>query len=114
MKLERLANFRMANLRFVPLLDDSLRSFQIHYGNAEPKRPEPFLFHVRAESAPGVRRFKKDEGPNSALDLAALFTQVFHVALLSRGETQAFGLADGIGDVRDGNSTDRRFRAVLA
>jgi hypothetical protein len=29
MKLERLENFRVANLRFVPLLDDSLGSFQI-------------------------------------------------------------------------------------
>lgn len=61
------------------------------------------MLYVRAESAPGVRRFEKNEGPNSALDLAALFTQVFHVALLSRGEAQAFALADGISNVRDGN-----------
>lgn len=79
------------------------RQFSNPLGNAEPKRPEPFLLYVRAESAPGVRRFEKNEGPNSALDLAALFTQVFHVALLSRGEAQAFALADGISNVRDGN-----------
>ena len=79
------------------------RQFSNPLGNAEPKRPEPFLLYVRAESAPGVRRFEKNEGPNSALDLAALFTQVFHVAILSRGEAQAFALADGISNVWDGN-----------
>jgi hypothetical protein len=60
MKLERPANFRGGELAVRSLLDDSLGSFQIRYGNAEPKRPEPFLFYVRAESAPGGSPLRKN------------------------------------------------------
>ena len=84
------------------LLDDSLFSFQIRYGNAEPKR-SPFCFTYALRAPLGLAASKKKEGPKSALDLAALFHPSLSCSapLLRRSPSVRSG--DGISNVPDGN-----------
>jgi hypothetical protein len=63
MKLERLENFPLANLRFVPLLDDSLGSFQIRQETLNPNGPSPFCFTYALRAPPGFAASKKTKVP---------------------------------------------------